>query len=76
MGQVVHLSDFRKPRRAVRSRAPAPDTEAAYYCMRCDGGHFNLYPSGLVKCEKCGARIRNILVAGSTGNPEQGGEPT
>ena len=74
MGQVVQLSEFRKPRKTGRSGAPAPETEPAYYCMRCDGGHFNLYPSGLVKCENCGARIRNILVADSTGDPEQGGE--
>ena len=75
MGDVVQLSEFRKARKGVASRAPAANTEPAYYCMRCDGGHFNLYPSGLVKCENCGSRIRNILVSGSTGNPEQGGEP-
>ena len=75
MGRVVHLSDFRKPGKAPLSRAPAPDPEPAYYCMRCDADVFNLYPSGLVKCTSCGAVIRNILVAESTNRSRQSQEP-
>ena len=74
MGVVVRLSDFRKPGKALRCRAPAPAPDPSYYCMRCDADAFNLYPSGRVKCTNCGAVIRNILVAESTNRPKQGQE--
>lgn len=75
MGLVVRLSDFRKPGKALQSRARAPNPEPAYYCMRCNADLFKLYPSGLVKCTDCGAVIRNIVVAQSTDRAEQGQEP-
>ena len=75
MGLVVRLSDFRKPGKALRSRAPEPAPEPAYYCMRCNADVFNLFPSGVVKCTNCGAVIRNILVAEPSSRPKQGQEP-
>ena len=66
MGQVVRLSDFSKPWKALQRRAPAPSPEPAYYCMRCEADLFQLFPSGRVKCTQCGAVIRNILVTEST----------
>ena len=72
MGQMIRMSDFRKPAKALPG--DAPDAGPAYYCMRCDADLFKLFPSGLVQCSSCGAVIRNILVAPS-GRREQGQEP-
>ena len=64
MENVVRLADYRR-RRARRGarQAPAHDSGAQYYCLRCDGDEFRLYASGMVHCAHCGALMRNLLVS-------------
>jgi hypothetical protein len=59
---VVQLNDFRKPRKPARQQN-APDSPR-FFCLHCDGDTFKLYETGDVHCSCCGARIRNIYVAG------------
>jgi hypothetical protein len=61
MGQVVRLADRRR-RAAMRRSPPAPLGASAYYCMRCDGDRFLLYPGGAVQCASCGAQMDNLAV--------------
>lgn len=75
MGQVLRLSDFRKPARAPRGGTSARDPGPAYYCMRCDTDLFKLHPSGQVECASCGAVIRNILISETADLPKRGLEP-
>jgi len=65
MENIVRLADYRR-RRAGRGpqRAPAQDSGAQYYCLRCDADEFRLYASGMVHCAHCGALMRNLLVCG------------
>jgi ribosomal protein L37AE/L43A len=64
MENIVRLADYRR-RRAGRGpqRAPAQDSPAQYYCLRCDADEFRLYASGMVHCAHCGALMRNLLVS-------------
>ena len=64
MENIVRLEDYRR-RRAGRGpqRAPAQDSGAQYYCLRCDADEFRLYASGMVHCAHCGALMRNLLVS-------------
>lgn len=75
MGQVLRLSDFRKPAKAAQVSTSAPDHGSTYYCMRCDADLFKLHPSGQVECASCGAVIRNILISETAGLPQRGREP-
>jgi hypothetical protein len=64
MGQVLQLAErFRKNAAARRpSGPPKPLGENNYYCMRCAGDHFLLYPCGSVQCTDCGAKMDNLAV--------------
>ena len=64
MENVVRLADYRR-RRAGRGarRAPAHDSGAQYYCLRCDSEDFKLFASGSVHCTHCGSLMRNLSIA-------------
>jgi len=64
MGQLFHLPDRGWKNIADRrpSGPPKPLGENNYYCMRCAGDHFLLYPCGSVQCTDCGAKMDNLAV--------------
>jgi hypothetical protein len=64
MGQVLFLADRARKNTAARrpSGPPKPLGESNYYCMRCAGDHFLLYPGGMVQCTDCGAKMSNLIV--------------
>lgn len=36
-----------------------------YFCTQCEGDTFRLASAGTIHCMKCGARMLNIVVAGT-----------
>jgi DNA-directed RNA polymerase subunit RPC12/RpoP len=57
---VVYLSDRRKER--TKQKSP----EYVYFCLKCDGGLFQIAASGYVVCANpmCGAKMGNLFVHG------------
>lgn len=46
----------------VKKKEPKVDLGPQFYCMRCNGGEFVLYASGVVHCKDCGSMMRNLFV--------------
>lgn len=69
MGQIVQLSQYRRPKArrtatpSVPPRATAGPTPPHYFCLRCDTDQFKLFPGGTIHCGHCGALMRNITVS-------------
>ncbi|HWA38650.1 MAG TPA: hypothetical protein VG873_12355 [Burkholderiales bacterium] len=61
MGQIVQLSEYRKPRPA--RRAGPGSSPPHYFCLRCDTDHFKLFPGGTIHCAQCGALMRNLTLS-------------
>jgi hypothetical protein len=64
MAQLLHLPDRGLKNVAARRPSGPPKPLAAnnYYCIRCVGDHFLLYPGGAVQCTDCGAKMENLGV--------------
>jgi|GEM_PF-1265895 len=61
MGQVLKFA--RKSRAAApRAGSPGPLEARAWFCTRCEGDRFLLYPGGSVQCAGCGVRLDNLRV--------------
>jgi ribosomal protein L37AE/L43A len=70
MENIVRLAEYRKRRKAahqaVRQPAQSADSNAQYFCTRCDSDDFKLSAAGMVHCAHCGALMRNLLVTPSS----------
>ena len=70
MENIVRLAEYRKRRKAAHQAARQPaqsaDSNAQYFCTRCDSDDFKLSAAGMVHCAHCGALMRNLLVTPSS----------
>lgn len=67
MAQILQLSEYRRPQKQSLRSDGLPPEGPQYFCLRCDGNEFRLFATGKVQCCRCGAMIRNVTVAETSG---------
>ena len=68
MAQILRLSEYRRLQKKTSPGSDRlPPEGPQYFCLRCDGNEFRLFATGNVQCSRCGAMIRNVTVAETSG---------
>ena len=67
MADILQFPPAKRPSSpaAAGPARPTAPAEGAYFCTQCDGDLFRLAARGTIHCNRCNARMQNIVVAGA-----------